>query len=100
MIKYQIDYQYLAKGSARPSDDGEVVGIKATGASGVVILPNVGDFVEINNSKVSGRLRHLSGRVKSRLFTYIRSGRTTVHCHVNVVVEQADEADWDALSKQ
>lgn len=49
-IKYGIDYQYLPKGSARPLDDGEIVGIQATSESGQVILPNVGDYVHIDNS--------------------------------------------------
>lgn len=29
-MKYGIDFQFLAKGAARPTDDGEIVGIEAT----------------------------------------------------------------------
>jgi hypothetical protein len=48
-IQYRIDYQELSKGSVRPSDDGEVVGIEATDETGSVIIPNVGDYVSIDN---------------------------------------------------
>ncbi len=71
-MKYSIDYQYLSKGSSRPSDDGEVVGIQADDSSGVVLLPNVGDYVHIDNSTDGGQRAAFSGKVKSKLFNYIR----------------------------
>ena len=49
-IKYRIDYQELSRGSARPSDDGEVAGIEATDETGSVIIPNVGDYVSIDRA--------------------------------------------------
>ena len=49
-MKYSIDYQFLPMGASRPCDDGVAVGIEATDESGVVVLPNVGDFVNIQGS--------------------------------------------------
>ncbi len=71
-MKYEIDYQYLPKGAQRPIDDGEIVGIQATDATGTVLLPNVGDYVDISNSADGGQRSEFSGKVRSRLFRYIR----------------------------
>lgn len=98
-IKYGIDYQYLPKDSSRPLDDGEAVGIEATSESGQTILPNVGDFVHIDNSIDGGQRTKFSGKVKSRLFTYIRSSDDNVFCSVNIVVEETDD-DWGKLIKE
>lgn len=97
-MKYTIDYQYLAKGALRPTDDGEIVGIQATDTTGTVILPNVGDYVHIDNSADGGERSDFSGRVRSRAFLYTRSG-DDIFCHVNVVVEETDD-DWGKLIKQ
>ena len=96
-MQYNIDYKYLPKGAERPIDDGEIVGINATDKSGVVILPNVGDYVHIDNS-INGERSSFSGKVRSRLFTYIR-GRDEVVCSVTIVVEETDD-DWGMLDKQ
>lgn len=82
-MKYGIDYQFLAKGASRPTDDGEIVGISATDETGTVILPNVGDYVHIDNSADGGERSSFSGKVKSRLFNYIRTSPEDVFCHVN-----------------
>ena len=98
-MKYSIDYQYLSKGSSRPSDDGEVVGIQADDSSGVVLLPNVGDYVHIDNSTDGGQRAAFSGKVKSKLFNYIRVSEDEVHCIINIVVEETDD-DWGQLIKE
>jgi hypothetical protein len=72
-MRYSIDYQFLAKGASRPTDDGEIVGIEAIDSTGTVILPDVGDYVHIDNSIDGGERSSFSGKVRSRLFTYIRS---------------------------
>lgn len=98
-MKYGIDYQFLAKGAARPIDDGEIVGIQATDETGTVILPNVGDYVHIDNSMDGGRRSNFSGKVRSRLFTYIRTSDDELFCSVNVIVEESDD-DWGKLIKE
>ncbi len=97
-MKYGIDYQFLAKGASRPTDDGEIVGIEATDATGTVILPNVGDYVHIDNSADGGERSDFCGKVRSRLFNYTRT-RDDVFCHINIIVEETDD-DWGKLSKQ
>jgi hypothetical protein len=98
-VKYHIDYQFMRKGAARPSDDGEVVGIEATDQSGVVVLPNIGDHVFIDNSADGGERSGFSGKVRSRLFRYIRVNDSDVHCAINIVVEEVDD-DWGKLVKE
>lgn len=97
-MKYGIDFQHLAKGAARPSDDGEVVGIEATDETGTVVIPSVGDYVRIDNSADGGERVGFSGKVRSRLFNYIRTPGE-VYCSVNIVVEDTDE-DWGKLIKE
>lgn len=97
-MKYSIDFQLLAKGAARPSDDGEVVGIEANDESGTVVIPNVGDYVQIDNSADRGQRVSFSGKVRSRLFRYIRTPNEVI-CAVNIVVEDTDD-DWGQLVKE
>lgn len=97
-MKYHIDYQYMSKGAARPSDDGQVVGIEATDSHGVVVLPNVGDYVQIDNSMDGGERAQFNGKVKSRLFTYLRT-QNDIFCNVNIVVEETED-DWGRLIKE
>ena len=100
LIKYNIDYQYMPKGHSRPRDDGEVVGISATDEKGIVVLPNVGDYVHIDNSSDGGQRAAFSGKVRSRAFFYIRLSDNTMSCHVNIVVAETNDAEWAALIKE
>lgn len=97
-MRYGIDYQFLAAGASRPTDDGEIVGIEATDQTGTVILPNVGDYVYIDNSADGGERSSFQGKVRSRLFSYIRS-HEDVFCYVKIIVEENDD-DWGLLSKE
>jgi hypothetical protein len=97
-MKYGIDYQYLPKGAQRPQDDGEIVGIEATDASGSLVLPNVGDYVEISNHADGGQRSSFLGRVRSRLFRYTRVPGD-VFCNVNIVVEETSD-DLGKLIKE
>lgn len=92
---YSYDYQFLPKGHDRPLDDGDVVGCK-TDDNPLLMLPNVGDFVHINNQKPR---TSFFGKVKSRLFMYVRISEDHVHCSVNIVVEETDD-NWGALIKE
>ena len=97
-MKYSIDYQFLPMGASRPCDDGVAVGIEATDESGVVVLPNVGDFVNIQNPDT---YTSFSGKVRSRLFNYIRIPDGEVYCGVNIVVEEVSDGKvWGELIKE
>jgi hypothetical protein len=96
-MKYSADYQFTPKGAARPSDDGRVVNIEATDDRGFALLPNVGDYVNIDNSTNKGP-SSFSGKVRSRLFNYICTPSGDF-CHVNIVVAEDDD-DWGKLIKE
>jgi hypothetical protein len=63
-------------------------------------LPNVGDFVSVDNGMDGGNRANISGRVRSRLFRYIRGSDDSLTCLVNIVVEETDELVWAALVKE
>lgn len=99
-MKYYIDFQHLPAGAARPIDAGQTIPIEADDKEGMVILPQVGDYVSIQFAHGPDGF---SGKVRSRLFNYIADGREekpieTV-CTVNIVVEDTDE-DWGKLIKE
>lgn len=91
-MRYFLNYQYLPKNSVRPRDDGETIQIDIQ-ADGHAILPNVGDYVEIEGGTTGGS--SFDGVVKSRLFRYIAGDA----CAINIVVEETD-VDWGALVKE
>lgn len=97
-MKYFVDYQHMSKGSSRPSDNGEVVPIEISSEGDPSILPNVGDFVQIDNSMHGENRSSFAGKVRSRLFRYICSKNDT-NCAVTIVVEQTDD-DWGMLVKE
>jgi hypothetical protein len=101
-IKYFIDYQFMPKGAARPVDDGEIVGLAVTDKDGVALLPNVGDYIQIDNSAGGSKRSSFDGRVRTRLFRYIRTSETDVGCQVNIVVEEVADDDnvWGELVKE
>ena len=99
MIKYSIEYQHMPSGHDRPIDDGEILGASFSQDEGSALIPNVGDYVHIDNSTDGGQRSMFSGKVASRLFSYIRLSDDEIHCHVNIVV--ADTSDnWGALIKE
>jgi hypothetical protein len=98
-VEYHIDYQHLPKGAKRPIDDGEIVGIRPDDDIGPLPLPSVGDFVEIDNSADGGERSSFHGRVRTRLFRYLRAREGNISCFVNIVVEDTDD-DWSKLIKE
>ncbi|EJG0323374.1 hypothetical protein HYO34_14280 [Vibrio parahaemolyticus] len=96
-MKYTIEYQLMSEGAPRPSDDGEVVGIQANDDSGLVLLPNVGDYVDVSNG--SERVS-ICGVVKTKLFRYIRLSNDEMLCHVNIVVQEDKHINWGSLIKE
>ena len=94
-MKYLIDYQYLPKGAARPLDAGEVVAIEIDD-TGYALVPNVGDFIQVDAGTIDGNSFH--GRVKSRLFRHFQTPPQNT-CAVMIVVEETDD-DWGILIKE
>jgi hypothetical protein len=98
-MKYFLNYQYFPNGAARPSDDGQTCRVEVD-ETGFALLPNVGDFVNLNNSM--GDMASFHGRVKSRLFSYVQGGdedRDKDACMICIVVEETDD-DWGLLLKE
>jgi hypothetical protein len=97
-MKYYIDYQHMPAGAARPVDKGNVIPIEANDKNGLVILPDVGDYVSVQYSKGPDGF---SGKVRSRLFQYIADGEDKIEtsCLVNIVVEDTKD-DWGKLVKE
>lgn len=97
-MKYYIDYQHMPAGAARPVDNGNVIPIEANDKNGLVILPDVGDYVDI---QFADGPQGFSGKVRSRLFRYVAHGEGKVEtaCMVNIVVEDTDD-DWGKLVKE
>jgi hypothetical protein len=94
-MRYSIDYQYMPKYEERPLDQGEVVGIEVNGQSGPVLIPEVGDYVHIDNLIDGGQRTSFSGRVRTRLFSNIRT-INEVFCSVTIVVGEEEEG-WHRL---
>lgn len=92
---YSYDYQFMPKGHPRPLDDGDVVGCKSDD-NPLMMLPNVGDYVNISNPPPR---TSFSGKVKTRLFYYMRISEDHVHCAINIVIEESDD-NWGALIKE
>jgi len=94
-ITYGYDYQYLPKGHARPIDDGDIVSCSSED-NPLLILPNVGDYINIMNDKTRSSF---VGIVKTKYFNYIRISDDHVHCAINIVVEE-DDIDLGTLIKE
>jgi hypothetical protein len=95
-MRYYVTFQYMPKGSARPLDQGTSAGdFEWEGKTGFPPLPAVGDFYHAVD--VSKDQDHVvfSGRVRSRLFTYLSNG----DCSINIVVQETDD-DWGLLIKE
>ncbi|WP_082638921.1 hypothetical protein [Lysobacter antibioticus] len=98
-MKYFVDFQRMPKGALRPLDEGEVVPLKISAGSDPSLLPNVGDYVLIDNSMYRGEGRSsFTGKVRSRLFRYICANEES-NCAVTIVVEDTDD-DWEKLVKE
>jgi len=89
-MKYGIDFKYLAKGATVPSDNSYAVDVEVDEKE-FALIPAIGDHVCIPGDNPGMRNVPLSGRVRSRLFSY-RLG----YCYVTVVVEDSDES-WSSI---
>lgn len=98
-MKYSIEYQQVYADTHRPLDEGEIVGIKFESNEESTIIPNVGDYVRVDNRADGGERAQLKGIVKSRLFEYIRTLDDDLFCSVNITVFDDDSVDWTRLKK-
>ena len=90
-MKYGIDYRYLAKGAAHPTDNTRQVDVEVDEKQ-FTLIPNVGDYVDIPAEDEDIRNVPLRGRVRTRLFRYVLG-----YCYVTIVVEDFDEP-WTKIS--
>lgn len=98
-MKYFVDFQQMPKGAGRPLDEGEVVPIEISASNDPALIPNVGDYVQVENSMYRGEARaSFTGKVRSRLFRYICTNDES-NCAVTIVVEDTDD-DWGKLVKE
>lgn len=98
-MKTIIDYQFMPQGADRPLDNGEVIGIDASSEKGTVIIPNVGDFVQIDSSPIEAKHNSFSGEVRSRLFRYVVTS-DEIFCQVNIVVAESENYKAGELIKE
>lgn len=97
-MKYHIDFQFRPSEASRPLDNGTAVDLQIGRVGGdPSVLPNVGDFVDIQQAESGNESNSFRGVVVSRLFNYVVSERVRV-CTVNIVV-QASDHDWGKLLK-
>ena len=91
-MRYFLNYQHLPKGGSRPIDEGATVEVQASDVGGFALLPNVGDFVNLDNS--TNDMASFKGRVRSRFSGYVAG-----NCLINIVVVET-EVDWGSLIKE
>lgn len=96
-MKYSIEYQFLSKSDLRPWNVGEIVAIHSDDQLTIILLPNVGDFVSIDNSWDHRQRASFFGKVKSKLFKYIRVNQDEILCQINIVIEEDEGINWNSL---
>ena len=89
-MEYRVQFQYRPKDSDRPHDYGQSFDLTG-GADAFLLLPDIGDHVELPTDDA------ISGVVENRLFTYMRLG-DRVTCLISVVVTDS-EVDLGRLMK-
>ena len=88
-MNYTINYQYVDEHGGQPSDDWNVVRIRLDELASA-LLPNVGDYVVIDNPNDTSLNAGFSGKVRSRLFHYL-GDRTGDACIINIVVQHTGD---------
>jgi hypothetical protein len=90
VMNYSVQFQYLSKGGS-PVDHPAQSDF-ATDDRGFGLIPDVGDYVEIEPLANSEQAARFAGKVRNRLFTYFDKDQ----CNINIVVEETDH-DWKLL---
>lgn len=98
-MKYSINYQFMPIGASRPLDDGEIISIELNDMNNFGLIPNVGDYINIQNQEINSSVL-TSGQVKSKYFNYIKNPIDT-YCLINIVVQEIpDDEVWGRLIKE
>lgn len=92
-MKYTVDYEFLPRGFSRPHDQGRSPAVTEFDDDIQLkpLLPSAGDHVRITDPHSPGGILR-TGRVKSRLFSYVRDT-----CHINILVEEIEPEEWESL---
>jgi hypothetical protein len=96
-MEYFVEFQHMPKGHDRPLDEGETMPIKMDQNS-FGMIPAVGDYVSIQGIVGGKTVKSFAGKVRSRLFSFIRADELRT-CTINIVVEDDDD-DWGKLIKE
>jgi len=98
-MAYGVNYQYFPKNNphGRPLDNGSALWDHPATDAELVLLPNVGDYIQLDRSLIKGE--SFSGKVRSKLFRYIVAPDGKQWCQINIVVEESDD-DFGALIKE
>ncbi|MBD9640751.1 hypothetical protein IB277_31120 [Ensifer sp. ENS07] len=91
-MKYYVQFQEFNPKNGRPIDHPSEADFEATDSG---MIPQVGDYVNIQALKDPANAPSYSGRVRSRLFSYMGPGA----CGINIVVEP-DGVNWGELIKE
>ncbi|HSC18843.1 MAG TPA: hypothetical protein VLC74_08010 [Rhizomicrobium sp.] len=87
-MKYEIDFQYLPKGSNQCEEIGGIADLVMGEEAGFGLIPAVGDYIDIPRSRM-GERENYRGRVCRRMFRYVLG-----YCYVRIIVEEVDQAAW------
>lgn len=87
-VKYEIDFQYLPKGSDQCEEIGGIADLVMGEEAGFGLIPAVGDYIDIPRSRM-GERENYRGRVCRRMFRYVLG-----YCYVRIVVEEVEPAAW------
>lgn len=99
MMAYGVNFQFYPKDNphGRPIDSGAALHDHPATEAELVLLPNVGDYVQYDRTLDGGEA--FEGTVKSKLFRYTVANDGKQWCQINIVVEE-DDTDVGKLIKE
>jgi hypothetical protein len=92
-MNYVVKFQYMAK-RGQPVDQPTQSDF-STDDRGFGLIPNVGDYVQIEPIAKSDEAARYAGKVRTRLFTYYDREQ----CDINIVIMETDD-DWSLLGNE
>jgi hypothetical protein len=91
---YIVDYRYVPKGGRYPEDGDAIVGLEAQNNTGLTLLPQVGDYVQVGASTVGVSGVSIRGRVQSRTFTY-EPLIADISCTITIIIAEVDAEELE-----